>query len=108
MRLVGVLLVPNASTADHASNYVALSVSDGTTTLWSWSTQTSGDGALTEGTPAGVSPYATVTAIKALTASASGSQGIDQDGSYKVATVHSGTGAAIDATVVLIAEPISA
>lgn len=109
VRLVGVLCVPNVATAAHATNYAIVSVTDGTTSLWTWSTLSSADGAFVEGTPVGVSPYATVGSIKALTASASGSQDVDQDGSFEIVSDQTnGTGAAIDCTVVIIAEPISA
>ena len=107
VRLVGVIIAPNATSTEHATNFATITVTDGTTTLFTWSTDSGADGTLTEGTPAGVGPYGTLTATKVLTASAAASQDIDKNGTYEVVVAQTATGVAVDAIVTLIAEPIS-
>ena len=63
---VGIIFIPETGITADATNYATITVSDGTTTIWSWSTLTSAQGTLTAGEPAGVSPDASLTTARAF------------------------------------------
>ena len=108
VELSGAILVPNVTSAEDASNYATITIDDGTTTIWQWSTQDSADGTLTAGQTYGVSPdVAALTNAKAFeTGIGTGpARSRTADQTYRITVTHAGTGVAINANLVLIAKP---
>lgn len=92
--VVGITIYPNATAAADASNYRTITISSDAGTLATWSTQSTGDGALTVDTPVELDLSTTVSHI------------IPRGTKFKIATAHSGTGVALDLNVVVTYRPV--
>ena len=90
MRLTKVMLVPNSATSDDSSNYLTLSVKNGSTTLATRTTQSSA-------LAAGVSETLTLSGGEALN--------YEDLGEIELKKTHSGTGATCDVEFLLVFEP---
>ena len=110
VRLLGVILIANAATAADADDYLDVNVfgPDGTTLLWNRDTDSAGDGALVAGTVEGTAHDADPDTTVAFESGVGAQLYCDEDEAFLVNVVTTGpAGAAIDADILLIAEPAS-
>lgn len=94
-RILSGHITPNVSVSTHASNYMTWNVKKGSTTIATFTTNSSGGAALTAGTPV------------ALTFTGTGKDmEIDSGSAVLVEGVNSGTGPAYDVEVTLVLQGI--
>lgn len=89
--LTKVLMVPKTSVSTHASNYVTVTIKKGSTTLGSWTSNSSGGSALTAGTPAEITLTGTGVDLEIASGAA-----------FLVDVTKAGTGPAYDMNVLFV------
>ena len=110
VQLIGVLLSDYAGVAAHGSNHItfAVSGSDESTAVWTYSTASAAQGAITAKDIIGVAPDGqTVTVARSLLSVAGSLFVYDPTQAMIVACANGGSGQAKNAVVTLIFKPVS-